>query len=87
MGYSLSAPLDIRFQRQRLLPVSATPAGAALTGPGSAGGGGVFAHVHLAGLDPEGVVDDAVHDRVGVDSAAEALVPVLLRVLSAEHRR
>ena len=61
--------------------------GAALTGVGSVGCGGVFAHVHLAGLDPDGVVDDAVHDRVGVDSAAETPVPVLLRVLGAEHRR
>ncbi|WP_206682460.1 hypothetical protein, partial [Dietzia sp. SLG310A2-38A2] len=26
--------------------------------------GGVFAHVEGAGLDPEGVVDDAVHDGV-----------------------
>ena len=57
------------------MPVSATPVGATLTGPGSAGrGGGVLAHVDVAGLDPEGVVDDAVHDRVGVDPAAEALV-------------
>ena len=47
--------------------------------------GGVFAHVHVAGLDPEGVVDDAVHDGVGVDSGAEPLVPVLLGVLGAEH--
>ena len=49
--------------------------------------GGVFAHVEGAGLDPEGVVDDTVHDGVGVYGGAEALVPVLLRVLGAEHRR
>ena len=67
--------------------MSATPAGATLTGADSAGRGGLFAHVDVAGLDPEGVVDDAVHDRVGVDPGAEALVPVLLRVLGAEHRR
>ena len=36
----------------------------------------VLPHVVGAGLDPDGVVDDAVHDRVGVDSGAEALVPV-----------
>ena len=48
--------------------------------------GGVFSHVEGAGFDPEGVVDDAVHDGVGVDSGAEALVPVLLGVLGAEHR-
>ena len=47
----------------------------------------MFAHVDLAGFDSVGVVDDAVHDRVGVDPAAEALVPVLLRLLGAEHRR
>lgn len=47
---------------------------------------GVFAYVHLARGDPEGVVHDAVHDRVSVDSSAEAGVPVLLRVLGAEHR-
>ncbi|GAA1681317.1 hypothetical protein GCM10009791_30590 [Citricoccus zhacaiensis] len=28
---------------------------------------GVFAHVEATGLDPEGVVHDAVHDGVGVD--------------------
>ncbi|MGD8214485.1 hypothetical protein [Aestuariimicrobium sp. Y1814] len=44
--------------------------------------GGVFAHVVGAGFDPDGVVDDAVHDGVGVDAGAEALVPVLLLVLS-----
>ena len=44
--------------------------------------GGVFSHVVRAGVDPEGVVDDAVHDRVGVHSGAEALVPVLLCVLT-----
>ena len=48
---------------------------------------GVFAHVGASGLDPDGVVDDAVHDGIGVDSAAEALVPVLPGVLGAEHRR
>jgi len=31
----------------------------------------VFAHVDVAGFDPDGVVNDAVHDRVGGDSAAE----------------
>ena len=40
--------------------------------------GGVFAHVEGAGLDPEGVADDAVHDGVGVYGGAEALMPVLL---------
>jgi len=48
--------------------------------------GGVFSHVVAAGLDPDGVVHDAVHDRVGVDSRTEALVPVFLGVLGAEHR-
>lgn len=55
--------------------------------PRSAGRGGVFAHVGAAGFDPDGVVDDAVHNRVGVGPSAGSLVPVLLRVLGAEHRR
>ena len=46
--------------------------------------GGVLAHVVGAGVDPDGAVDDAVHDGVGVDPGAQALVPVLLRVLRAE---
>jgi hypothetical protein len=48
--------------------------------------GGVFSHVVAAGLDPDGVVHDAVHDRVGVNAGAEALVPIFLGVLGAEHR-
>ena len=47
--------------------------------------GGVFSHVVAAGLDPDGVVHDAVHDRVGVDPGNESLVPILLGVLGAEH--
>ncbi len=47
----------------------------------------MFAHVVVAGLNPDCVVDDAVHDRVGVNTGAEALVPVLLLILGAEHRR
>ena len=35
---------------------------------------------------PDGVVHDPVHDRVGVNSGAEALVPSFLGVLGAEHR-
>ena len=30
----------------------------------------VLAHVVVAGLDPDRVVDDPVHDRVGVDAGA-----------------
>ena len=52
-----------------------------------AGQRGVFPHVVGAGLDPDRVVDDPVHDRVCVNARAEALVPVLLRILGAEHRR
>ena len=47
---------------------------------------GVFSHIVAAGLDPNGVVHDAVHDRVRVNSGAEALVPIFLGVLGAEHR-
>lgn len=52
-----------------------------------AGQRGVLAHVVGARLDPDRVVDDPVHDRVRMNTGAEALVPVLLRVLGAEHRR
>ena len=45
--------------------------------------GGVFSHIVAAGLDPDGVVHDAVHDRVGVNPRTEALVPILLGVLGA----
>lgn len=41
-------------------------------------------HVHLSHLYPRGVVDDAVHDGVGVDAAAEPGMPVLLLELRAE---
>ena len=51
------------------------------------GRGDVFAHVGATGVDPDRVVDDPVHDRVGVDASAEAVVPVFLRVLGAEHGR
>lgn len=50
------------------------------------GGGqcGVLPHVVGAGLDPDGVVDDPVHDCVRVNTGAEALVPVLLRAAPAD---
>jgi hypothetical protein len=34
------------------------------------------------GLDPDGVVHDAVHDRARVNPGAEVLVPVFLVVLN-----
>jgi hypothetical protein len=40
--------------------------------------GGVLAHVVVAGIDQDGVVHDAVHDGIGVNSGAEPLVPVFL---------
>lgn len=43
-------------------------------------------HVHLSHLYPRGVVDDAVHDGVGVDAAVEPGMPVLLLELRAEDR-
>jgi len=45
----------------------------------------VPAHVVFAGADGDGVVDDAVHDRVGGHVASEPPVPVLDGVLRAEH--
>ena len=44
-------------------------------------------HVRLAHVDPDRVVHDPVHDRVGVDPAAEPRVPVLLLELGAEDGR
>ena len=91
---SLLGPLIIAVEGRSIFTLGARgiagerhPAGVTLTGADSVGRGGLFAHVDVARLDPDGVVDDAVHDRVGVDSGAEALVPVLLRVLGAEHCR
>lgn len=46
----------------------------------------VASHVVVAGAHPDGVVHDAVHDRVGVRAAPEPFVPVLLLVLGAEDR-
>lgn len=43
-------------------------------------------HVHLPHFYPRGVVDDAVHDGVGVDAAAEPGMPVLLLELRTEDR-
>jgi hypothetical protein len=48
-------------------------------------GDGVLAHVAGAGLYPDGVVPDPVHDDLGVRPGSEALAPVPLRVLGAEH--
>ena len=48
---------------------------------------GVFTHVLAAGIDPDGVVHDAVHNRIGVHPGAEALIPFLLGILRAEHGR
>lgn len=45
----------------------------------------VSAHVVVAGVDGDGVVDDAVHDRVGGHVSSEPPVPVLDGVLCAEH--
>ena len=44
----------------------------------------VLPHVVGAGLDPDRVVDDTVHDRVRVNPGAEAPVPAL-RLLGAER--
>lgn len=40
-----------------------------------------------AGIRPDGVMHDPVHNRIGVYPGPESRVPVLLRILSAEHRR
>jgi len=59
----------------------------AALGRGRGPQGHALAHVVAAGVQEYGVVDYAVHDRVGVDAAAEALVPVLALVLGGEQRR
>ena len=46
--------------------------------------GVVLPHVDVARGHPDGVVDDAVHDGVGLDAPAEARVPVALAELRAE---
>lgn len=46
---------------------------------------GVFAHALAAGLDPDGSVHGSVHDRVGVNHGAEALVPLPSRVSGSKH--
>jgi hypothetical protein len=53
----------------------------------SRGHDGMFTHVVVAGVDPDGVVHDAVHFRIGVHPGAEPLVPVLFGVLGAEDGR
>lgn len=44
-------------------------------------------HARLSHVDPCGLVDDAVHDRLGRDIGTEPGMPVLLPVLGAEDRR
>jgi hypothetical protein len=51
------------------------------------GAADLLAHVVASGLDPNGVVGDPVHDRVGADVGAETPVPVRLQTLRAGHRR
>ena len=46
-----------------------------------------LAHVDLAHLHPDGVVHDAVNDRLGRGVASEPRVPVLALELGAEHGR
>lgn len=52
-----------------------------------AGQRSVLLHVvGAAGLDPDRIVDDKVHDRVRVNTGTKSLVPVLLRILGTEYR-
>lgn len=48
-------------------------------------GADILAQGEPSGLDPNGVVDAPVHDRIGV--GVEPPEPVLLRIPRAEHRR
>lgn len=45
----------------------------------------VLFHVEGPGLDPDRVVDNAVLDRISRDAVTQTGVPVLDRVLGAEH--
>ncbi len=55
---------------------------------GSRGGHNrVFAHAVAGRHNPDSVVDDPVHDHVGVDAAAGTLVPLHLLILGAENGR
>ncbi len=80
------APLRIAVGRQSIFtveavgtPVSATPrARRSRVHPADAAAV-LYAHLDVAGLDPAGVVDDAVYVRVGLDPSAEALAPVRIR--------
>lgn len=59
--------------------------GAAI-GPGASEGlGALVGVVFASSVEPDGVVDDVVHDAVGFHGGVEAGVPVLFRVLGAEH--
>ena len=46
--------------------------------------GVVFPHVHGSGIEPDRVVDDAVHDGISMDATSQPGVPVILSVLRAE---
>lgn len=48
---------------------------------------GVFTHVLAAGSGPNGVVHDPVHNRIRVHPGTKPLMPILLGILRAEHRR
>ena len=76
--------------RETAPPISRLGTGAD-TGPGAflllAVSPAALPHVRLAHVDPGRVVHDPVHNRVGVDPAAEPRVPVLLLELGAEDCR
>lgn len=44
-------------------------------------------HVDVPHLDPNGVVDDPVHDRLGMCPSSHAAVPLVNRVLGAVDGR
>lgn len=48
---------------------------------------GVFTHVVIADIDPDGILHDAVNDRVSMDPGAEPLMPVFFRTGATDRLR
>lgn len=46
----------------------------------------LLAHIMSACVEPDCVVHNVIHDRIGMYTGTKALVPVPLRILGTEHR-
>lgn len=56
------------------------------TGQSCLDGADLLAQVVASGLDPDGVVDNPVHERIDMDTAPEPLVSARLEAMTADHR-